>query len=371
MDVDELRRLPPFAGLTDVGLQRLAMRAAELRAAGGQVLALEGDPGAGMFVLCEGNVEVELRSGRLELGPGYFFGELALLVDDGARVARVRATTPVRCVSIPRDDFLALVETEPSFALHMLRELARRLAEARAAVARRSAGSPDNPPRAGDEAHHREPPRAARLPPSRAHRGRSPADRNRGEVAPRRRCPARPGVRGDPGRRGLAGRRVDLRVRGGEHRQPPARARPQVAAPPPRDRLALREGAREGSHARADAPLLQGTQGDGRDRARARQGADRQATRPGRARREAADGTRAQGAPVAPASPIASRSFFSAKSTSGTAVSLHWSTSARAERAHAAVVRPCATASDTRRAFTWIRSGNSPSPRAYSSPSST
>ena len=134
MDVDELRRLPPFAGLTDVGLQRLAMRAAELRAAGGQVLALEGDPGAGMFVLYEGNVEVELRSGRLELGPGDFFGELALLVDDGARVARVRATTPVRCVSIPRDDFLALVETEPSFALHMLRELARRLAEARAAV---------------------------------------------------------------------------------------------------------------------------------------------------------------------------------------------------------------------------------------------
>ena len=134
MDVDELRRLPPFAGLTDVGLQRLAMRAAELRAAGGQVLALVGDPGAGMFVLYEGNVEVELRSGRLELGPGDFFGELALLVDDGARVARVRATTPVRCVSIPRDDFIALVETEPSFALHMLRELARRLAEARAAV---------------------------------------------------------------------------------------------------------------------------------------------------------------------------------------------------------------------------------------------
>jgi len=133
MDVDALHRLPPFAGLSDVGLERLALRAAELRAPEGRVLALEGDPGAGMFVLCDGEVEIELRSGRLLLGPGDFFGELALLVDDGARVARVRATTPVRCVSIPRDDFLALVETEPSFALHMLRELARRLAEARAA----------------------------------------------------------------------------------------------------------------------------------------------------------------------------------------------------------------------------------------------
>jgi voltage-gated potassium channel len=132
MDVDDLRRLPPLAGLSEVGLQRLSLRAAELQASAGRVLALEGDAGAGMFILCDGSVEVELRSGKLELGQGDFFGELALLVDDGARVARVRATTVVRCISIPRDDFLALVETEPSFALHMLRELARRLAEARA-----------------------------------------------------------------------------------------------------------------------------------------------------------------------------------------------------------------------------------------------
>ena len=44
MDVDDLRGLAPFAGLTEVGLARLAMRAAELRAAAGRVLALEGDP---------------------------------------------------------------------------------------------------------------------------------------------------------------------------------------------------------------------------------------------------------------------------------------------------------------------------------------
>jgi CRP-like cAMP-binding protein len=134
MTVEELRALPPLAGLSDAGIERVASSAAELEADGGQVMAVPGDPGSGMFVLCEGTVTVELRSGKLELGPGDFFGELALLVDDGARVARVRATTPVRCLSIPREDFLALVETEPSFALHMLRELARRLTEARAAV---------------------------------------------------------------------------------------------------------------------------------------------------------------------------------------------------------------------------------------------
>jgi CRP-like cAMP-binding protein len=134
VDVEELRKLPPLAGISEEGFERVAACAAERRVDAGQVLALPDDPGSGMFVICEGTVAVELRSGSLELGPGDFFGELALLVEDGARVARVRATSAVRCVSIPREDFLALVEEEPSFALHMLRELARRLVEARAAA---------------------------------------------------------------------------------------------------------------------------------------------------------------------------------------------------------------------------------------------
>jgi CRP-like cAMP-binding protein len=132
VDINDLHALPLLAGMSPDGLARVSACAAEVEADDGQVLALQDDPGSGMFVIREGTVAVELRSGTLELGPGDFFGELALLIDDGARVARVRATTPVRCISIPRDDFLALVETEPSFALHMLRELARRLAEARA-----------------------------------------------------------------------------------------------------------------------------------------------------------------------------------------------------------------------------------------------
>jgi CRP-like cAMP-binding protein len=134
VDVDDLRSLPLLDGMSAAGLERVVACAAELEADEGQVLALQDDPGSGMYVIREGTVAVELRSGSLELGPGDFFGELALLIEDGARVARVRATSPVRCVSIPREDFLALVESEPSFALALLRELARRLAEARAAV---------------------------------------------------------------------------------------------------------------------------------------------------------------------------------------------------------------------------------------------
>ena len=132
MDVEQLRGLRPLDGVSEEGLARVAACAAEVTREAGQVLALPDDPGSGMYVIREGTVAVELRTGTIELGPGDFFGELALLVEDGTRVARVRATSELHCVSIPREDFLELVETEPAFALHLLRELARRLVEARA-----------------------------------------------------------------------------------------------------------------------------------------------------------------------------------------------------------------------------------------------
>ena len=130
MTPDELRELPLFQGVSDAGLERIARSVGEIVCAPGQVLALPGDPGSGMFVILEGEVSVDARGGRFELGPGDFFGELALLNPDAERVARVRATTEVRCLGLPRGDALALVESEPALALTMLRELARRLADA-------------------------------------------------------------------------------------------------------------------------------------------------------------------------------------------------------------------------------------------------
>ena len=124
---DELREIPLFAGVSDAGLDRIAMCAGHVEAQPGQVLALPDDPGSGMFVVQDGEVVVELRNASVTLGPGSFFGELSLLVPEATRVGRVRAKTPVRALSIPRDDFLALLDSEPGLALPMLRELARRL----------------------------------------------------------------------------------------------------------------------------------------------------------------------------------------------------------------------------------------------------
>jgi len=127
---DDLRAIPLFAGVSDAGFERIAACAGVLESEPGQVLALSGDPGSGMFVILEGDVTVEARGSSYALGSGAFFGELSLLNPGTDRVARVRAATDVRCLALPRDEALALIESEPALALAMLRELARRLADA-------------------------------------------------------------------------------------------------------------------------------------------------------------------------------------------------------------------------------------------------
>ena len=101
---DRLRAVPLFADLDDEQLDRLAAATSEFDAPAGQALIERGRPGSGLFVLEEGQAIVEAPDGRRELGPGDVFGERALLADDIARTARVRAQTDVRCLAIARPD---------------------------------------------------------------------------------------------------------------------------------------------------------------------------------------------------------------------------------------------------------------------------
>ena len=127
--VGRLRAIPLFAGLDDSALERIAEIATEVEARPGQVLTRADDPGAGMFVVEEGTVAVELRSRTVEFGPGEFFGELSLLVPDARRIARVRATSDARLLAVSRADFAALLESEPRLAVGMLPVVAQRLVD--------------------------------------------------------------------------------------------------------------------------------------------------------------------------------------------------------------------------------------------------
>jgi CRP-like cAMP-binding protein len=128
--VEQLRKVPLFAELDEGSLDNLAEMATGFEVPAGRVLAEHGQPGSGMFCITEGTVTVELPSGTVELGPGEFVGELALLADGITRVARVRAKTAVRGVALGRSAFADLLEREPRVAVGMLPVLARRLAEA-------------------------------------------------------------------------------------------------------------------------------------------------------------------------------------------------------------------------------------------------
>jgi CRP/FNR family cyclic AMP-dependent transcriptional regulator len=130
--VIELEALPLFAGLDDAGLARVRAVAVEIDIPAGQLLVQPGDRGAGLFVLQSGTALVEVRGEtEIEVGPGDFVGELALLVPDSTRSARVRAKTDVHCLAIGGDDFRQLLEDEPKIARAMLPVVAERLWQAR------------------------------------------------------------------------------------------------------------------------------------------------------------------------------------------------------------------------------------------------
>lgn len=120
--------MPLFAGLSDESLAQILDYATDFEAAPGHVLVQPNQPGAGLFVIEEGSVTVEIKGREIQLGEGEFFGEMALLDEGAVHVGRVCAATPLRCLAISRDRFDQLLAGEPSIAKAMLRTLAKRLA---------------------------------------------------------------------------------------------------------------------------------------------------------------------------------------------------------------------------------------------------
>jgi hypothetical protein len=111
-EAQELRVLgsvPIFAPLPGMTLEHLAGRLVPLRLEPGTVVVREGDPGDRFFIVADGTVEVsEYGRAIAELGPGGYFGEIAL-IRDVARTATVTTSTQTVLYALDRDDFLAAV----------------------------------------------------------------------------------------------------------------------------------------------------------------------------------------------------------------------------------------------------------------------
>jgi CRP-like cAMP-binding protein len=122
-----LQRVPIFADFDRGDLQRLARSFKERTFEAGHAVAEEGKGGAGFFVIESGEATVSVRGKeRGKLGPGDYFGEIAL-IDDGRRSATVTADSELHCYGLTSWEFRPLVEANASIAWKLLETLAKRL----------------------------------------------------------------------------------------------------------------------------------------------------------------------------------------------------------------------------------------------------
>ncbi len=122
-----LKSVPLFAGLSRRDLASLAKSAHDLTyPAGTDLTSLEGFP-ATFFVIVQGHVAVQAEGKpRGSLGPGEWFGELAL-IGGGHRTAVVTAETEVRCLVLTSWTFRAFLKQHPDVSWTLLEVLAQRL----------------------------------------------------------------------------------------------------------------------------------------------------------------------------------------------------------------------------------------------------
>jgi MFS family permease len=128
---EELRILgavPIFAPLPGGSLEHVAARLIPLRVEPGSVIVREGDAGDRFYIVAEGDLDVTQSGAALtSLGPGGYFGEIALL-RDVSRTATVTARTDAVLYALDRDDFLAAVTGHPQSAEAAESVMAARLA---------------------------------------------------------------------------------------------------------------------------------------------------------------------------------------------------------------------------------------------------
>lgn len=99
----------------------------------GEVIVRQGEEGRCMFVVQEGEVEVFTRREGEEiplrvLGQGAIIGEMSLF-DRELRSATVRARGEARLLTIDKETLLRRVQEDPSLALHLIRNMSRRIRE--------------------------------------------------------------------------------------------------------------------------------------------------------------------------------------------------------------------------------------------------
>lgn len=126
---DQLKNVPLFSGLGDRELKSIASSMSERTFEAGTKVTEEGRNGVGFFVIEDGSATVTVGGREVgKLGPGDYFGEIALMTKS-ARTATIVADTALRCHGLAAWDFRAVVESNKSMSWQLLETLAERLAQ--------------------------------------------------------------------------------------------------------------------------------------------------------------------------------------------------------------------------------------------------
>lgn len=127
--LERLAAVRLFEGFNKADLRALLDVSKVVHHNAGHTIITEGTKGAGFQLIIAGEARV-VRGGRTaaRLGPGDFFGEMAV-IDDGPRTAAVIADTPMTTVAISTWDFRAVVKKRPAMSWALCEHLTARLRE--------------------------------------------------------------------------------------------------------------------------------------------------------------------------------------------------------------------------------------------------
>jgi CRP-like cAMP-binding protein len=131
-ELDILALVPLFSGCTRAERREVAQLGTLIEITEGSELITQGTSGREFFIVMSGEAACSVRGATVAvLGPGDFFGEMAL-IDGGPRTATVSAASPLRVVVLDSREFNRLLLASPSIAMKLLRNLAGRLRDVQA-----------------------------------------------------------------------------------------------------------------------------------------------------------------------------------------------------------------------------------------------
>jgi CPA2 family monovalent cation:H+ antiporter-2 len=133
--VEALRKIPFFEGLTPEDLERIATIGERRSFAAGEAIVTKSAVGGGLFVILSGSATIEAGGASHILGPGEFFGEMALL-SGRPRSATVTAAEMVEAMVLEAMYFRPFLIKNPSMAVTILEGVIGRLREVQERVDR-------------------------------------------------------------------------------------------------------------------------------------------------------------------------------------------------------------------------------------------